>query len=587
MLPVNAAAGAQAVPSLEILNIDKREFPLIRFEVKPRNLPAGKAAPIATDAFTILENGNTVPARDVQENYLGIHLALAVNPDFALDSRDPKGVSRYSKLIGAFKLLSNIFSSEGKDRFSLYINPDYVYEQLSDFSSLLTALEAYSGNFRSMKSDLASLTRALDALSIDESSKDKVLLYITGLPTVQDAKNLQLLAEIAREKKIKVVIWLAGEAFIAGYPQIPYLQDLAESSGGSLFIYSGSEPLPDAETCVQNLVKTYTVSYLSQVRKSGSQTLSVSLQLEDQAVSSASGKFDIVVEPASLRFLNLPDSLSLQQSEDGSVTPAELPLEVLIDFVDGHPRNIATARLLANGKLVQENIQAPYGSFILKLAEFAGAEKLILQVLMVDALGLTASTAPTELGITTIPSAGSSSLSFLKSPWLIAALGVLLAALALLAARPALQKARVKPLAETSADALVPAPAVPQKLLASLTKLSIDNVPLPEKPIAITQEISILGRDPDLCNIVLDDPAVEPMHCQLRMFADGEFRLTDFRSTAGTWVNYAPVGGKGIRLQHGDLIQIGSLTFRFGSGTRVATASSSQLQINPDEPNPE
>jgi len=586
-LPVRATARTQAAPSLEILNIENREFPLIRVEVKPRNLPIGSAAPIVTNAFTILENGNSVPARDVQENYQGIHLTLVVNPDFALDSRDPKGVSRYSKLVGAFKLLSDAFNSEGKDRFSLYINPDYVFEQLSDFSSLITALDAYSGNFRSLKSDLASLTRAVDALSMEESGKDKIILYVTGLPTVQDAKTLQLLTETAREKKIKVVIWLAGEAFIAGYPQIPYLQDLAESSGGSLFIYSGNEALPETNGYIQNLGKIYAISYLSLARKSGNQTLAVRLQLEEEIISSSSASFEVVVEPAKLSFINLPDTLSLQQSEDGMVTPSELPVQALIDFVDGHPRNITSARLLVNGKSVQENVQAPYSSFILRLAEYAGVEKLTLQIAMEDELGLEASTAPFDILISTVPVGSTSNLDILKSPWLLVALGAALTALAALVVLPALLRPKAKPIPESSPEAILPLPTAPQKILATLTKLSPENIPTPEKPVAITQEISIFGRDPDLCNVVLDDPAIEPMHCQLRMLADGEFRLTDFRSAAGTWVNYAPVGVKGIRLYHGDLIQLGSLTFRFGSGSRIAVPEKNAPGVNKEEINPD
>jgi hypothetical protein len=36
-------------------------------------------------------------------------------------------------------------------------------------------------------------------------------------------------------------------------------------------------------------------------------------------------------------------------------------------------------------------------------------------------------------------------------------------------------------------------------------------------------------------------------------------------------VNYAPVGQSGLILQQGDIIHIGSLTFRFGSGSGIAS----------------
>jgi len=94
---------------------------------------------------------------------------------------------------------------------------------------------------------------------------------------------------------------------------------------------------------------------------------------------------------------------------------------------------------------------------------------------------------------------------------------------------------------------------------------------MPEKPIPITRELTLIGRDPDLCQLVFADPALEPLHCQLRLQPDGNFVLRDFHSTSGTWVNYTPVGQSGMVLKHGDLIQMGSLTFRFGSGSRVGS----------------
>jgi hypothetical protein len=34
-------------------------------------------------------------------------------------------------------------------------------------------------------------------------------------------------------------------------------------------------------------------------------------------------------------------------------------------------------------------------------------------------------------------------------------------------------------------------------------------------------------------------------------------------SSAGTWINYTPVSGEGACLEHGDLIHIGRVGFRF------------------------
>jgi pSer/pThr/pTyr-binding forkhead associated (FHA) protein len=71
---------------------------------------------------------------------------------------------------------------------------------------------------------------------------------------------------------------------------------------------------------------------------------------------------------------------------------------------------------------------------------------------------------------------------------------------------------------------------------------------------------------------------LEPLHAQLRRNPDGEFLLTDFNSTAGTWVNYAPIGPDGIHLQHGDLVHFGSQTYRFSSSTRTMNAKKAPEQ---------
>jgi pSer/pThr/pTyr-binding forkhead associated (FHA) protein len=44
---------------------------------------------------------------------------------------------------------------------------------------------------------------------------------------------------------------------------------------------------------------------------------------------------------------------------------------------------------------------------------------------------------------------------------------------------------------------------------------------------------------------------------------DGSFRLVDEGSVAGTWVNYSSVSSDGVTLEHGDLIHIGRVNFRF------------------------
>ena len=570
-LAVLAAVLPQPQPSLEVRNIDTREFPLIRAEAKPRHLPDPALDQLDATTLQILEDENILPVRSVVENYEGFHLALAINPGIALAWRDVNGISRYNKLIRAFTQLNQNLVPGSGDRFSLFINPDYEQTGFTDLDSLLIALADYPGNMRQMQSSIISLQHALEALSADESGQDKTLLYITVLPLLGEDVLLDEMLQTALDHHITINIWLTENPEVSTYPQVSHLRNLAEGSGGSLFLFSGSEPIPDPTSYILGLGKRYQISYLSQVRTSGEHQLGLSLQTSEGVVTSPKVTFSVEVLPAKVEFINLPQTISVQTAADGSLSPAELPVEITVNFPDGHPRSVTKANLWVNGSLYQENTSAPYFSFRVDLAEFPESQRLSLQAKISDELGLTGQSALAPLDLEVLPAPSSPSSAFWRNPWFLGLLGALLVGILTFIVLPARRKRRrlahKVPLPEAGEQPLPPA----QKILATLTRLDSDNTPLPEKPIPITQELMIIGRDPELCQLSFADPALEPMHCQLRMLPEGKFRLTDFHSKAGTWVNYAPVGQSGLILQQGDIIHIGSLTFRFGSGSGVTS----------------
>ena len=82
-------------------------------------------------------------------------------------------------------------------------------------------------------------------------------------------------------------------------------------------------------------------------------------------------------------------------------------------------------------------------------------------------------------------------------------------------------------------------------------------------PIPITSDDLPIGSDPNQAILVLDDPSIEELHAHLRRSEDSTFRLADEDTIAGTWINYTPVSNEGTKLEHGDLIHIGRVGFRF------------------------
>jgi hypothetical protein len=90
--------------------------------------------------------------------------------------------------------------------------------------------------------------------------------------------------------------------------------------------------------------------------------------------------------------------------------------------------------------------------------------------------------------------------------------------------------------------------------------------PIPGNSIVITDQQVIIGSDAEQCEIVISSMSISPKHAVLIRSEGGAVRLADLGSESGTWVNFAPVSSKGTILNHGDIVQIGKLSFRYQIG---------------------
>jgi predicted component of type VI protein secretion system len=82
-------------------------------------------------------------------------------------------------------------------------------------------------------------------------------------------------------------------------------------------------------------------------------------------------------------------------------------------------------------------------------------------------------------------------------------------------------------------------------------------------PLTINSDEILIGSSPEQASLVLQDGSIEKLHARLVRKAEGSFRIIDEGSIAGTWINYSPVSKNGADLEHGDIIHIGRLGFRF------------------------
>ena len=81
--------------------------------------------------------------------------------------------------------------------------------------------------------------------------------------------------------------------------------------------------------------------------------------------------------------------------------------------------------------------------------------------------------------------------------------------------------------------------------------------------IPIDGQMIVLGRDPDQCQLVLQDPSVSRRHAVVEIRGPSDIRIVDLGSSQGTYVNGSRVRHR--RLVDGDLIGL-------GQGTRVVFA---------------
>lgn len=86
------------------------------------------------------------------------------------------------------------------------------------------------------------------------------------------------------------------------------------------------------------------------------------------------------------------------------------------------------------------------------------------------------------------------------------------------------------------------------------------------RPISITRDVTLVGRQKELCDVVIDRSSISKLHCLL-VRTDGLLFLRDLGSTNGTKVN----GQRVIRgaLLPGDELAFASEKFRVEMGASV------------------
>ncbi|MGE5377806.1 MAG: FHA domain-containing protein, partial [Bacteroidota bacterium] len=602
LLATHLSVRAQASTFAEISAIDTRAFPKVAALMNAFASNGDFIAGLKPSDVTVYEDGQPRPVDTLEQTSAPAQIVVGINPGPALGVRDGTGVTRFSRVVEALGNWVNAQPENSKDDLSLVSLSGSLISHGSA-RDWFVSLDSFKPDFRATTPNLQSLAIALDTVNAPalEPGMQRAILFIT--PHMDDPdidKSIAPFIQQAIDTKVRVFVWFIDADTQFNSPSANAFRLLAQQTNGGFFPYSGKEQFPDPSQYFAPLRNIYSLSYTSAATTSDDHTLGLKLKTPDGEITAPDKTFQVDVQPPNPIFISPPLQITRQPPTDDpysdNFTPSRQPLEILVEFPDGHPRDLKRTTLLVDGKVVDENTSAPFEKFIWKLDAYteSGQHEIVAQV--EDTLGLSKSSIAIPVALTVVqPPGGIRGLVGRYSSYIIigaiALAGLLLLAI-LLRGRMNIgifkrRKARRRQMEDPVTQPVIAAaepptsatkkvrtqprkaifPPKPARVLmnapAYLTRLTNGGEPASAAPIPLAERDMTFGTDPVQSKRVLDDPSISPLHARIRQTEDGSFIIYDHGSIAGTWVNYEPVTREGQRLVHGDRIHIGQMVYRF------------------------
>ena len=592
--PSQAQSGAR----VDMVDLQTGAFPTINALVDVYNAQGDFVSGLLPENVTVLEDGQSLPVDDISERQTGLQLVVAVNQGQPFMVRDEQGIARYERAVQTLSNWMQTRQAENPDDLSLVTTSGILISHAAS-TDWQKSFAAFQPSALSETPDLQALAFAFEVADdpLPQPGMKRAILFLT--PHLEDplaVDGLKAVAEHAAQARIRVYIWLIDSPTDFFHASATALKSLALQTGGAYFAFSGIEAFPDPESYFASLRRTYALKYDSQLRTSGKHRLALQVQLGGERLASSEITFDLDVQPPNPIMVSPPLQIVRQSPQDqpykaDDLVPTEQSIDMLVEFPDGHPRLLVHSSLYVDGQVVAENTSEPFGKFVWNISGYLTSGEHSLQVEVEDILGLrkTSMSIPVTVTIVRPPSGVVAILARNSAALTMAAIllvGILLALILFSGGRKRLQKLvelrqarklyddpvtqpvevhpgnrkrkvnHISRRAGTGQSRLAEAPAY-------LVRLTPDGEAATGNPIPLVEDEMTFGTNPVQATHILDDESVSPLHAALQRSKEGVFTLTDKGSVAGTWVNYEPVTSDGRRLEHGDLIHIGQLMYRF------------------------
>jgi FHA domain len=572
----------------------------------------GRAVPnLQPTDVRVLENGQVLPVQSLEFQEPGVQFVVAVNPGPSFAIRDSNGISRYDQVAEALNSWITSTPPSAQDDLSLLTTTGPRASHLVNPSNWQQAFEGYQPDARNITPSFDILNEAI-SLAADTPSRTgmgKAVLFITPPPEGDAAPALQNLTTQANQQGVRVYVWMIASPAMFDTLGATQLAELAFETGGSTVRFSGNEDLPPVASYLDPLRGGYQLTYLSSARSSGEYQIAAQIITSAETISTEPLPVSLEVAPPNPVFMLLPTTIERKAPDNEqagvALVPTSQQLQILIEFSDGHPRDLEYTQLIVDGELVAENTESPFDTFTWDLTAYDSNSDHTIKAIVQDSLGLSGESieTPVHIKIAGQPS-GVAAVLVERAP-MIAVLAALAAGAVLLwvlvvggrlrpldATQPrnGRQTTRRKTrrldkdpvtqpvpiqeddrrrsfrstrLATLASRLRWPQRSASNRPLAYLERLGTNGRGDVGLPQPVTSPEITFGSAKDRVSNLLDDASVSDLHAKLQMRTDGEFWIFDAGSVAGTWVNYAQVGEDGQRLKHGDLFHIGRVGFRF------------------------
>jgi hypothetical protein len=577
-------ASAQGGLRIDLNNLETTSFPVMTAGLDVFDASGNFVTGLSPETITLLEDNQPRPVT-IEEFQPGVDFALALDPGAYFAYRDARGLTRFDKVVQVVRDWAAAHADSLGDDLSLVPIGGVPLMHSDSSAAFLSTLDAYQPTLQTILSSPQTLSLAMDAVSEPRSGSGMkpVVLYITSIPTAGNIPVLQNLTQRAVDQMIRVHVWIVTSPDLSSTSGATALKDIAIQTGGQWVLFSGAEPLPSPEEYLAPLRHAYRLEYSSAIQASGGHTLSAQVNLNGETVTSASLPFEldvqspnpILVAPPEQIIRTAPDE---RTTETALFLPSQQLIDIIIEFPDGHTRPLVRTALYVDGIQVEENTAAPYDQFSWDLSGYSISSQHLLTVEAMDGIGLSKVSLGIPVQVTVVQP------RFGLLPWLsrnrswVALAAALFAGMGLgvILVRGRSRKhppgtgRRASP-SDPLTQSIPPGGSTRAQHLpwtrsvktpeAHLVRLKDDGQPVTAPSIPIAQAEITFGSDPIQATRILDDPSVSPKHARL-IVLQGEYVLSDEKSTAGTWVNYEQVI-EPRRLQHGDVIHIGRVSYRF------------------------